>query len=112
MSTTPAEFKALVTACGVSASQLAQAVDNCISQRALQRYLASNKYPDAPLRRLVINDILVGLRLAYAKRQLPVDREKHTARTPQDTDALVKAVGIKIIKDAIHEARRLVEPSR
>lgn len=112
MSTIQTEFRVLVTACGVSASQLAQAVDNCVSQRAFQRYLKSNKYPVAPLRRMVINDILGGLRLAYARRQLPVDREKHTARTPQDTDARVKAVGIKIIKDAIHEARRLVEPSR
>lgn len=103
------ELKQLTTTCGVTPAVMALAVDNMLSERSLQRIVSLEKEPKSPLHRIVLDDILRGLRYAYAMRWLPL-KDAALSGTQQQKAAQRKAMTITIVKDAINESRNVLDP--
>lgn len=103
------DLKSLTTTCGVTPAVLASAVNNLLSERTIQRMRAQEKEPKSPLHRIVLDDILRGLRYAYAMRWLPLQESALTG-TQQQRAAQRKAITVTVVKEAINESRNVLEP--
>ena len=102
----------LASICGVCSTHMARATNNMLSERTIQRMIKTKNQPRSPLHRIVIGDILVALRYAYARKTLPVRLPLPAAETPQQRAKTHKAAVVAIIEEALYESRKILESGR
>lgn len=100
----------LATSCGVCATHMALATNNMLSTRTFQRMIVNKKLPVSPLHAIVVGDILVALRYAYATKTLPIPLSVMAGLTTQQRVHSKKCAVVASLQDALHESRKILEP--